>query len=179
MNRRLRKWLLVRTLLIGLVLFGTLKYVGDFSGRHSAVLAAIGALVFRLLLTLQKPPFVPYHVFVEPKMRSILTDFELVEGTEEEWAALGSKVEKLPQARWNIWKSGFSASFITSNLIYMNGWNSFASKLDMDASLEPVGGVFSRDWIESGYRLLAGGPAAQEAWEREGGESFRAFCPCQ
>jgi hypothetical protein len=181
MNERLRKWyrfrlqatLLIRTLLVGLVVFATLKYVVDFSARQSAVLAAIGALVFYLLLTLQKPPFVPYHVFVQPKIRSILKDFELLKDTEEEWAALWSKVEKLPQAPWNIWTSGFSVSFLSPDLIYKNGWNNFANKLDMNASLEPVGGIFNPDWsVLAEQALLVGSleKTEQEGWEREGGE---------
>ena len=34
--------------------------------------------------------------------------------------------------------SGFSFSFITPQLIYQHGWNSFATELDLSANLEPV-----------------------------------------
>lgn len=96
--------------------------------------------------TENRPPFVPYEVSVRPNFHTILADFGLAEDTKEQWDQLGKRIEELPKGPWNIWGAiwdpyggGFYFSFISPSVIYKNGWNSFASELDLSASLEPAG----------------------------------------
>jgi hypothetical protein len=131
--------LLFRTSVVAVLLFGTLWFLGDFSGRQSLVLAAIGGLVFGIVLWLQKPPFVPYRVFVTPNMRSILRDFQIVEDTKEAWTYVQEVIEKLPHRPGNIWEYGFRVSFITPELIYYNEWKDFKTEVKMLAGVDPAG----------------------------------------
>jgi hypothetical protein len=47
-------------------------------------------------------------------------------------------IEKLPKEQWNIWDSGFSLSFIRPGLIYDRASNSFATEVNLYASLDPI-----------------------------------------
>src|SRR5665213_1465763 len=106
------------------------------------------------------PRFVPYEVYIRPNFYSILADFDLVKDTKEAWDIFGSHVKKLPKSPWNIWGGlgkfpegprnlrgqvedpywvGFTFSFISPQVIYKPALNSFASEVDLSASLELAG----------------------------------------
>jgi hypothetical protein len=131
---------ITKELLVIAALFCLLRYVAAFSATQSALLSLSLFVLYAMIHSLRAAnvPFVPYSVFVVPNLYVILGDFDLGKDTEEWRAELRSGIAELPQAPWNIWKSGFSVSFITPELIYKNGWNSFASELSAYASLEPV-----------------------------------------
>jgi hypothetical protein len=133
-------YLACSTSVIVLLLFGALLYLGDFSGRQSAVLATIGGLIWLFVLTAEKPPFVPYSLSIEPKFRQIVRDFELAADSDEAWANVCAQMEKAPQAPWNIWYSGFGVSVIAPLLIYEQACKRFVSHTEMIlwAELSPV-----------------------------------------
>lgn len=122
------------------ILFVALFYLGGFSLAQSIALTLLFCTIWLLVVlrTQEKLPFVPYRVFVRPNFHRIVTDFDLVKDSKEEWAKLWEGIEKLPKEPWNIWNSGFSFSVITPQLIFQHGWNAFTTELDMSASLEPV-----------------------------------------
>lgn len=129
----------VRASVLAVSLFGALYFVGDFPGRQSLVLAGVGVVVFWIVWWLQKVPFVPYRVYVAPDMRSILTDFQLVENTEEAWAYVQEVIEKLPHRPGNVWEYGFSVFFLTPELIYDNQWKEFRTRMKMSTQVDPAG----------------------------------------
>lgn len=75
--------------------------------------------------------------------------------SRDAWDVLGSRIRKVPKGPWNIWGGigesgidvgdgnhyggGFSFSFISPQVIYKAAWNSFASEVEIPASLEPAG----------------------------------------
>ncbi len=124
------------------MLFCVLLFVADFSETQSFVLAAIAVLFYVMLRlrTIHRPTFVPYQMSVRPNLHLICTDFEFVEDTEESWAKIHHEIDKLPKAPWNLWywNSGFSVSFVSPELIYDNTSNSFATEVDLYASLKPI-----------------------------------------
>jgi hypothetical protein len=124
-----------------LFLFLLLRYVANFSDRQSLLLAFIAVGLHSGLAQLQprkQRPFVPYSVFVRPKFRAILKDFDLINDTDENWAKLSREIQHLPKQPWNIWESGLSISFLTPQLKYRRAWNDFVTTVDVHASLEPV-----------------------------------------
>jgi hypothetical protein len=152
------KTLLFRTTLFAVLLFVALYYVGDFSGRQSLVLAVIGALAFRMVQWLHEPPpFVPYEVFVDPDMRSILSDFHLLEDTKEAWANMQEMIERLPHHTANIWEYGFRISCITPELIYDSGWKRFMTQVKMYARIDiPDENIYRWQNVEIPHLLRQG-----------------------
>ena len=126
--------------LLFVALFCLLRYVAGFSVVQSGLLSFALFGLYAMIYSLRgaKVPFVPYSVVVIPNLHAILTDFDFVKGTEEWWAELNAGLAELPQAALNIWKSGFSFSFITPELVYNNACNSFVTEVAGYASLEPV-----------------------------------------
>jgi hypothetical protein len=122
------------------VVYCALRYVASFSANQGVVLTALALLFYQMIASLKgrKSHFIPFSVFIKPKLLPILTDFELMKDTEEAWAELRTGIAKLPMAQGNVWDSGFAFSFISPDLIYKNASNSFATELDMYASLEPI-----------------------------------------
>jgi hypothetical protein len=143
----------LKRVIVLVVVFCALRYLGDFPEKQSIVLAVIVMLLYREVIPLSdQPKFVPYRVFVRPDVHAIVTDLELVKGTEESWAELRAEIEKLPKQPCDVWSSGFSFSFITPELIYDNGWNSFsADEVNLSASLEPIGLAFSETGRDFGF----------------------------
>ena len=131
---------LLKVVLLLASLFCVLRYWAKFSSTQSGVLTVIGFLIYGLIAPLkeERPPFVPYSIFVRPNFRAILIDFDLIVESEEAWADLWTGVSKVPKAHWNVWDSGFAISFVTPDLAYTSALNSFATEVDMFASLEPI-----------------------------------------
>ncbi len=121
-------------------IFCALRYLADFSYKQSVVLTVVAFLFYLVRVPPRevKPPFVPYGIFIKPNFGAILSDLELVKDTKEDWARVRAGIEKLPKEHWNIWDSGFSVSFIRSELIYNKASNSFATEVNLYASLDPI-----------------------------------------
>jgi hypothetical protein len=138
----------VKAIISIVVLYGLLSFLGGFSDKQSVLLALLFYGVYSSLSTLsavKQPKFVPFSVFVAPKLVSILQDFELVKPCEEGWTGIREGIDKLPEKDWNIWrKRGFSFSFVTQELIYNQDGSTFsAEELDVGATLAPA--VIVRD----------------------------------
>ncbi len=147
-NKELFKTVLLRAAFIIVLLFCILWLAAGFSGRQSLVLAAFGGLVFAMFLWFQEPPFVPYCVRVYPNVRSILTDFFLLEDTKEAWREMEEVIKRIPLRYHytNVWEYGFSISFVTPKLIYDNLGMRFRTKVEMRARLDPSGwGIYERE----------------------------------
>jgi hypothetical protein len=139
---------ILKTVLLAVVLFCSFLFLAGFSEAQSLVLTAF-AMVFYAELrsrTKQNVPFVPYHVFIEPKLHLMATDFALVEDTAGAWEQIWTEIEKLPKAPWNLWHrgSGFSFSRLSPDLVYNNASNKFATEVNLWASFEPI----AIAWIE-------------------------------
>lgn len=137
-----------KTLLLAGVIFCSFFFLAGFSEVQSLVLMAFAMLGYAELRsrTKQDAPFVPYHVFVEPKLHLMATDFALIEGTGRTWEQVWTEIDKLPKAPWNLWHrgSGFSFSRLSPELVYDNGSNRFATETHLWATFEPI----ALAWIE-------------------------------
>lgn len=131
---------IVKMLFIVGAIFSAFRYLADFSFKQSGVLTVIAFLFYLMRVAPReaKPPFVPYGIFVKPNFPAILADLELVKNTKEDWARVRAEIEKVPKEQWNIWDSGFSLSFVRPGLIYNKASNSFATEVNLYASLDPI-----------------------------------------
>jgi hypothetical protein len=138
--RKLIKLLAIR-LLIVIAAFCALRYLAGFSDTQSVALAIAVWLLWRPWFRQPEPlPFEPYSLSVRPNLHATLTDFELVKPTDEDWAKLRAGIEQVPKKPWNIWEyPELWVSFITAQLIYENYWSRFATEVDVNASLRPIG----------------------------------------
>jgi hypothetical protein len=138
----------VKAIISIVVLYGLLSFLAGFSDKQSVLLALLFYGVYSSLSTLssvKQPKFVPFSVFVAPKLVNILQDFQLVKPCNEGWTEIREGIDKLPEKDWNVWrKRGFTFSFVTQELIYNQDGGTFsAEELDVGATLAPA--VIVRD----------------------------------
>lgn len=121
-------------------------YLGDFSTRHSIVLAFLVAWLARALENAAAKPasrFSPYYVRVYPKWYDLLTDFKLIDKPEE-WHAIQKSFEGLPTTEYRLLRNGIYFTVVHQSedfertLIYSGNHRVFVSEVDFEEDVEPL-----------------------------------------
>src|SRR5438552_2567747 len=132
----------LKMLFIAGVLYVTLRYFGKFSERQSLILTVILWVIFDLVMDTRKTveEFEPYTLWIEPKWRDLLRDYNLLK--DGQWESVSSKLAAVPESKYAVLRDGFHFTFLKpqpfDGLIYRNDRKYFRGELDFREQIEEI-----------------------------------------
>ena len=140
---------LLHLLVYAAVLSLAFVYIAQLSVRQSVVLALLFAFVLDGVIHAAPKPtlrFTPYWVRICPQWHEILTDFKLVQSTDE-WLTVQESVNSRERQSFSVFHDALWFSILRlpsqteSSLIYLNSFKTFVGEVNLLEDLDPIAAI--------------------------------------
>ena len=148
---------LLYLLISAVALYLVFVYAAQLSPRQSVVLAVLFAfLLDGAIHSAPKPTlkFTPYWIRIFPRWHEILTDFRLVQSSED-WKTVQEACGSANSRDFSVFRDALWFSVLRplsqteDTLIYLNSYKTFISEVDLLEDLDPVGAVKEDERLDS------------------------------